>query len=122
MSPAKAGNTGLFRVTKCGGPDSLQPFADVMQRRVWLRAVADSPWLRHELYTGICDMSHAATFLAEAIEIAKKVDTEQVEALCNGLAELRERNGRLFILGVGGSAGNCSHAVNDFRKLCGIEA
>lgn len=67
-------------------------------------------------------MSHAATFLGEAIEIAKQVDTEKVEALCNGLAELRERNGRLFILGVGGSAGNCSHAVNDFRKLCGIEA
>jgi D-sedoheptulose 7-phosphate isomerase len=45
-----------------------------------------------------------------------------VERLAEGLAELRDRGGRLFLLGVGGSAGNCSHAVNDFRKLCGIEA
>lgn len=67
-------------------------------------------------------MSHAATFFGEAIEIAKRIDTAKVEALCDQLAELRARNGRLFILGVGGSAGNCSHAVNDFRKLCGIEA
>jgi len=42
--------------------------------------------------------------------------------MANELASLRERGGRLFLLGVGGSAGNCSHAVNDFRKLCGIEA
>jgi D-sedoheptulose 7-phosphate isomerase len=67
-------------------------------------------------------MTHAATFFGEAIEIAKRIDTNEVEALCDGLVSLRERGGRLFILGVGGSAGNCSHAVNDFRKLCGIEA
>ena len=47
---------------------------------------------------------------------------ETIEALCAELVSLRERDGRLFIIGVGGSAGNCSHAVNDFRKLCGIEA
>lgn len=67
-------------------------------------------------------MSHAVTFLNEAIEIAKRVDTEAIEALCAELVSLRDREGRLFILGVGGSAGNCGHAVNDFRKLCGIEA
>lgn len=47
---------------------------------------------------------------------------ETIETLCAELVSLRERDGRLFIIGVGGSAGNCSHAVNDFRKLCGIEA
>jgi D-sedoheptulose 7-phosphate isomerase len=66
--------------------------------------------------------SHAANFLAEAAEIARRLPAERIEALCAELVSLRERNGRLFIIGVGGSAGNCSHAVNDFRKLCGIEA
>jgi D-sedoheptulose 7-phosphate isomerase len=66
--------------------------------------------------------SHAANFLAEAAEIARRLPAETIEALCAELVSLRERDGRLFIMGVGGSAGNCSHAVNDFRKLCGIEA
>jgi len=67
-------------------------------------------------------MSHAATFLAEVAETARRLPPEPVEALCSELVNLRDRNGRLFIIGVGGSAGNCGHAVNDFRKLCGIEA
>ncbi len=67
-------------------------------------------------------MSHAAKFLEEVCETARGLDPDAIEALCDELADLREREGRLFILGVGGSAGNCSHAVNDFRKLCGIEA
>ncbi len=67
-------------------------------------------------------MSHAAVYLQEVCEIAKRIPPEGVEALCDEMIKLRERGGRLFILGVGGSAGNCSHAVNDFRKLCGIEA
>jgi D-sedoheptulose 7-phosphate isomerase len=67
-------------------------------------------------------MSHAATFLAEVAETAQRVPAETIETLCAELVSLRERDGRLFIIGVGGSAGNCSHAVNDFRKLCGIEA
>jgi D-sedoheptulose 7-phosphate isomerase len=67
-------------------------------------------------------VSHAAKFLEEACETARRIDSGAIEALCDELAALREREGRLFILGVGGSAGNCSHAVNDFRKLCGIEA
>ncbi|MGB6540130.1 MAG: SIS domain-containing protein, partial [Xanthobacteraceae bacterium] len=67
-------------------------------------------------------MSHARTFLDEVVETARRIEPETIETLCNELASLRDRQGRLFIIGVGGSAGNCSHAVNDFRKLCGIEA
>jgi D-sedoheptulose 7-phosphate isomerase len=67
-------------------------------------------------------MSHAATFLDEVVEIARRIEPESIEALCSELASLRDRGGRLFIIGVGGSAGNAGHAVNDFRKLCGIEA
>jgi len=67
-------------------------------------------------------MSHAEAYLAEACEIARRIDQDAIERIAQGLAELRARGGRLFLLGVGGSAANCSHAVNDFRKLCGIEA
>ena len=67
-------------------------------------------------------MSHTARYLAEAREIAERIDHTMIERLAEGLADLRARGGRLFLLGVGGSAANCSHAVNDFRKLCGIEA
>jgi D-sedoheptulose 7-phosphate isomerase len=67
-------------------------------------------------------MSHAATFLNEVGETARRLPPETIEALCGELVSLRDREGRLFIIGVGGSAGNCGHAVNDFRKLCGIEA
>jgi D-sedoheptulose 7-phosphate isomerase len=66
--------------------------------------------------------SFSATFLAEAAEVAKRLDPEVIERAAAMLVRLRERQGRLFILGVGGSAGNASHAVNDFRKLAGIEA
>jgi len=65
---------------------------------------------------------HTNTFFKEVVEIAQQIDLNAIETLAHELKELRDRNGRLFILGVGGSAGNCSHAVNDFRKLCGIEA
>jgi len=65
---------------------------------------------------------HAKRFLTQTAEIALCIDTEAVEQMAIGLAELRKRQGRLFLLGVGGSAANCSHAVNDFRKLAGIEA
>lgn len=67
-------------------------------------------------------MSHASIYLQEVCDIAQQLDANLVESLCEELVKLRDRNGRLFILGVGGSAGNCGHAVNDFRKLCGIEA
>jgi D-sedoheptulose 7-phosphate isomerase len=61
-------------------------------------------------------------FLGETIEIVRAIDRESVERVAEGLAEARSGGGRLFILGVGGSAGHASHAVNDFRKLCGFEA
>lgn len=67
-------------------------------------------------------MSHAADFFVEAARICAEIDRTAVERLADGLAAMREAGGRLFVLGVGGSAGNAGHAVNDFRKLCGIEA
>jgi D-sedoheptulose 7-phosphate isomerase len=65
---------------------------------------------------------HAQTYFQEVAKVAQSIDIAAVERLAVELAALRERGGRLFFLGVGGSAGNCGHAVNDFRKLCGIEA
>jgi len=65
---------------------------------------------------------HSETFFDEVVKIARSIDAAGVENLATELAALRQRGGRLFFLGVGGSAANCSHAVNDFRKLCGIEA
>jgi D-sedoheptulose 7-phosphate isomerase len=67
-------------------------------------------------------MTHAQTFFAEAKSICEDISDETIEVMAAQLAELRGRKGRLFLIGVGGSAGNCSHAVNDFRKLCGIQA
>lgn len=64
----------------------------------------------------------AAAFIAESIAILEQIDVAAVERMALGLAQVRELRGRLFILGVGGSAGHASHAVNDFRKLCGFEA
>ena len=65
---------------------------------------------------------HAKKYFNEVVMVAEQIDTELIEKLAHELKDLRDRGGRLFFLGVGGSAGNCSHAVNDFRKLCGIEA
>jgi D-sedoheptulose 7-phosphate isomerase len=67
-------------------------------------------------------MGHVEAFFNQAGEITRSIDHKGIEALAHALADLRERGGRLFLLGVGGGAGHCSHAVNDFRKLCGIEA
>jgi len=67
-------------------------------------------------------MNFTETFLKESIDILSRVDAQTVEKLATGLADVRKRGGRLFILGVGGSAGHASHAVNDFRKICGLEA
>ena len=61
-------------------------------------------------------------FLRETVSIIERIDRDRIEATARGLAEVREQGGRLFILGVGGSAGHASHAVNDFRKICGFEA
>ncbi len=67
-------------------------------------------------------MSHVATYFEEAARICERIDRDAIERLATSLAGLRARGGRLFVLGVGGSAANAAHAVNDFRKLCGIEA
>ena len=67
-------------------------------------------------------MSFTASYLAESAEIIARLDPAAIEAVATGLARVRADGGRLFILGVGGSAGHASHAVNDFRKLCGFEA
>jgi D-sedoheptulose 7-phosphate isomerase len=64
---------------------------------------------------------HVQTYFAAASNLAQEIDGDAIDAVARGLAELRERGGRLFIVGVGGGAGHASHAVNDFRKLCGIE-
>src|SRR5215475_4910285 len=64
----------------------------------------------------------SASFLAEVREIASRLNAESIEKAVALLVSVRERSGRLFVLGVGGSAANASHAVNDFRKLTGIEA
>ena len=67
-------------------------------------------------------MSYAKQHFDEAREVIARIDVDAVEAVAARLAALRERGGRLFLLGVGGSAANASHAVNDFRKIAGFEA
>lgn len=67
-------------------------------------------------------MSYARKHLAETGRIAATLDPDVIERIATLLADVRARGGRLFFLGVGGSAANCSHAVNDFRKLAGFEA
>ena len=66
-------------------------------------------------------MNHISDYFEQVGEIARRLDQTLIEAMVDGLVALRERGGRLFLLGVGGSAANCAHAVNDFRKLCDIE-
>ena len=67
-------------------------------------------------------MSFAKEFLAEVQKVTAQLNTDAIEKAADELARVRESGGRLFILGVGGSAANASHAVNDFRKICGFEA
>ena len=67
-------------------------------------------------------MSYAQQHLDEAAEIIQKMDVSAIEKMADLLAGVKQAGGRIFFLGVGGSAGNCSHAVNDFRKIVGIES
>jgi D-sedoheptulose 7-phosphate isomerase len=67
-------------------------------------------------------MSFTNQFLKEVLQITQQLDDKSIERCADELFLIRERGGRLFILGVGGSAGNAGHAVNDFRKICGFEA
>ncbi len=66
--------------------------------------------------------AHSDRYFAAVADLAGSIDRDRVDQMARGLAQLRERRGRLFILGVGGGAGHASHAVNDFRKLCSIES
>lgn len=67
-------------------------------------------------------MTFSEAYLAETARIAQALAADRIEALAAALRDLRDRGGRLFVLGVGGGAGHASHAVNDFRKIAGIEA
>ena len=67
-------------------------------------------------------MNYSQQHLNESIEIIQKIDANQIEKMADLLAKVKTDGGRIFFLGVGGSAGNCSHAVNDFRKIVGIES
>ncbi|GIL18213.1 MAG: sugar isomerase [Oligoflexia bacterium] len=66
--------------------------------------------------------SFSKSFLSETIEVINKIDANEIDKMATTLAKVRDQGGRLFILGVGGSAGHAGHAVNDFRKICGFEA
>lgn len=67
-------------------------------------------------------MSYSQQHLDESIEVIKQLDAAKIEEMASLLAKVKNEGGRLFFLGVGGSAGNCSHAVNDFRKIVGMES
>jgi D-sedoheptulose 7-phosphate isomerase len=70
----------------------------------------------------VTSQSYARRYLDETARIIETLDADAIERVASALVEVRQRGGRLFFLGVGGSAANCSHAVNDFRKLAGFEA
>ena len=84
-----------------------------------LHAIAAEPSVAPPASVGT---GFAAAFVAETISILRQLDVAEIERMATALSHVRERGGRLFILGVGGSAAHAGHAVNDFRKLCGFEA
>ena len=67
-------------------------------------------------------MIYSDLHLSESIEIIKKIETKKIEKMVDLILKVRNEKGRIFFLGIGGSAGNCSHAVNDFRKIIGVES
>jgi D-sedoheptulose 7-phosphate isomerase len=89
---------------------SLTGLLDALKRPIMVAPV-------ESIHTGF-----ATQFIAEAIDILQRLDVAAIERMALALAQVREAGGRLFILGVGGSAAHAGHAVNDFRKLCGFEA
>jgi len=98
-----AGHEVMRRFYEIGSPEGLQ------ETRVFFEKEALA-------------MSYTSAYLSEAARVVERLDGAIIDRMVVMLADLRERGGRLFVLGVGGSAGNASHAVNDFRKICGIEA
>jgi D-sedoheptulose 7-phosphate isomerase len=71
---------------------------------------------------GESDKSYGRRYLEEVHQVVDGLDVSEIERMVQMLVDLRDKSGRLFFLGVGGGAGNASHAVNDFRKICGIES
>ncbi|MGZ5172116.1 MAG: SIS domain-containing protein [Burkholderiales bacterium] len=67
-------------------------------------------------------MDHVEKYFKQVEQVARTIDQRAIDGMATALAKVREQAGRLFFIGAGGSAGNCGHAVNDFRKLCGIES
>ena len=67
-------------------------------------------------------MKFIESYLSETINIVQKIDRSQIEGIINNIKIVQQQNGRMFFIGVGGGAGHASHAVNDFRKICGIES
>ena len=67
-------------------------------------------------------MKFIESYLSETINVVQKIDRSEIEGIINNIKVVQQQNGRIFFLGVGGGAGHASHAVNDFRKICGIEA
>ena len=67
-------------------------------------------------------MNYSKKHLSEAIDIIEKIDSKKIENIVEIIKQIKNKKGRIFFLGVGGSAANCSHAVNDFRKIVGIES
>ena len=70
----------------------------------------------------MCAMSFSHAYLEETVDIVRRIDAQAIDRMAAALSAVRDRGGRLFIIGVGGSAGHASHAVNDFRKICRFEA
>jgi D-sedoheptulose 7-phosphate isomerase len=79
-------------------------------------------FLQNTILTEGFSMSYTNDYLKEAISIIEQINPDTVEKMVTLISNIRENKGRLFFLGVGGSAGNTSHAVNDFRKIAGIES
>lgn len=110
------GYTGLV---KLGDPFDIEV-------KDWIRVIGSPRGPSgNESYLAPKNMSlipYTVQYLDEVVKVVRGIDRAQVDAMVRILAELRQSGGRLFVLGVGGGAGNAGHAVNDFRKICGIEA
>ena len=100
----------------------VETHGSLLRDRIAGRTRRDAGVPAPERRTEVDLMSYARQHLQEAARIIEGLDADAIERMAEALASVRSRGGRLFFLGVGGSAGNCSHAVNDFRKLAGFEA
>jgi len=94
-----------------------------VQMCMWAERAPDEPGSGVPDYCAVPPATdHATSYLSAAATLAQRIEPERLDALARALAAVRDRGGRLFILGVGGGAGHASHAVNDFRKLCHLES